>query len=202
MSKKPSRPKPPHPEPDEGAVPALSLPAVSPSNPANGTEPGISATPGAAADPMDPALLERIVKLMAANDLNMVDVRDGQRRVILKRGPAVGPVTYAAPAPQIAMPQAAPASGKEPPVVPPPLESGTKTIVSPMVGTFYSKPSPDAQPFVTVGSQVDEETVVCIVEAMKHYNPVKAEVRGTIARILVADGEVVDVNKPMFLVKP
>ena len=71
-----------------------------------------------------------------------------------------------------------------------------------MVGTFYSKPSPDAKPFVTVGSKVDEETVVCIVEAMKHYNPVKAEVRGTIARILVSDGEVVDVNKPMFLVKP
>jgi acetyl-CoA carboxylase biotin carboxyl carrier protein len=168
------------------------------------TQPGARASL-AAADPMDPSLLERIVKLMAANDLNTVDVRDGQRRVILKRGPAVGPVTYAAPAPQAMLPQMTPSltSGGELQATPvPETEAGTVTIVSPMVGTFYSKPSPDAKPFVTVGSKVDEETVVCIVEAMKHYNPVKAEVRGTIARILVSDGEVVDVNKPMFLVKP
>jgi len=192
MSKKPSR--------INSARPAQSLPAVSSSNP-----PNPSTEPGAVSDPMDPGLLERLVKLMAANDLNTVDVRDGQRRVILKRGPAVGPVTYATPASQAVMAQAmpAPAPGGEPPASPAPAgESGTITIVSPMVGTFYSKPSPDAKPFVTVGSKVDEETVVCIVEAMKHYNPVKAEVRGTIARILVSDGEVVDVNKPMFLVKP
>ena len=172
-------------------------------NPAR-AEPGAT-TLGAASDPMDPSLLERIVKLMAANDLNTVDVRDGQRRVILKRGPAVGPVTYAAPGPQTAVPQAAGAmtSGGDPSTISVPAgEAGTTVIVSPMVGTFYSKPSPEAKPFVTVGSKIDEETVVCIVEAMKHYNPVKAEVRGTIARILVSDGEVVDVNKPMFLVKP
>ena len=154
--------------------------------------------------PMDVGLLQQIVKLMAANDLNMVDVRDGQRRVILKRGPAAGPVTSPAPAPQALAPHPAPVPGSEPPAAPATSveAAGTTPIVSPMVGTFYSKPSPDAMPFVTVGSRVDEETVVCIVEAMKHYNPVKAEVRGTIARILVSDGEVVDVNKPMFLVKP
>ena len=178
----------------------------SPARPAK-TEPRAGTSLGAASDPMDPSLLERIVKLMAANDLNMVDVRDGQRRVILKRGPAVGPVTYATgPAPQAIIPQTAPAatSGSESSTNLPPASepAGTTSIVSPMVGTFYSKPSPDAKPFVTVGSRVDEETVVCIVEAMKHYNPVKAEVRGTITRILVSDGEVVDVNKPMFLVKP
>ena len=172
-----------------------------------GTKPGAGTSLGAASDPMDPRLLEQIVKLMAANDLNMVDVRDGQRRVILKRGPAVGPVTYATgPAPQAVIPQPGPAVsfGGESPVNPTPASetAGTTSIVSPMVGTFYSKPSPDAKPFVSVGSRVDEETVVCIVEAMKHYNPVKAEVRGTITRILVSDGEVVDVNKPMFLVKP
>jgi acetyl-CoA carboxylase biotin carboxyl carrier protein len=154
---------------------------------------------------MDPNLLEQIVKLMAANDLNMVDVRDGQRRVILKRGPAIGPVTYAAgPAPLAVTPQPAPTPRADPATSGAPTSEteGMSPIVSPMVGTFYSKPSPDAKPFVSVGSRVDEETVVCIVEAMKHYNPVKAEVRGTITRILVSDGEVVDVNKPMFLVKP
>ena len=189
MSKKPIRTKP--------TRAALSLP--------NGTEQGAGTSHGAVSDPMDPSLLEQIVKLMAANDLNMVDVRDGQRRVILKRGPAVGPVTYASgPAPQPPMPQftSAPKSESSADIAPASETDGMTSIVSPMVGTFYSKPSPDAKPFVSVGSRVDEETVVCIVEAMKHYNPVKAEVRGTITRILVSDGEVVDVNKPMFLVKP
>ena len=186
MSKKPIRTKP--------TRAALSLP--------NGTEQGAGTSHGAVSDPMDPSLLEQIVKLMAANDLNMVDVRDGQRRVILKRGAAVGPVTYAAP--QAVVPQTASAAAPGPAPTPAPAGdlAGTTPIVSPMVGTFYSKPSPDAKPFVTVGSRVDEETVVCVVEAMKHFNPVKADVRGTIARILVSDGEVVDVNKPLFLVKP
>src|SRR5580692_9791352 len=113
-------------------------------NPAR-TEPGAVKTFGAVSDPMDPSLLERLVRLMAANDLNTVDVRDGQRRVILKRGPVVGPVTYAA-SPSGSVPQFAPApvSGSTPPVKPEPVvEAGAISIVSPMVGTFYSKPSPD-----------------------------------------------------------
>ena len=72
-----------------------------------------------------------------------------------------------------------------------------------MVGTFYSKPSPDAKAFVAVGSQVvKDETDVCIIEAMKTFNTLKADVTGTIARVLIQDGQTVDVNKPLFLEKP
>jgi acetyl-CoA carboxylase biotin carboxyl carrier protein len=159
--------------------------------------------------PMDVGLLEQLVRLMAANDLNTVDLRDGDKRVVLKRGQAVaaaGPyLPYAAmaqpaPAPATpsggagATPAASPAAGGE--------EAGLLPIKSEMVGTFYSKPSPDAKPFVGVGSDVDEDTVVCVIEAMKHFNPVKADVRGTIAKVLVTDGQTVDVGKPLFLVRP
>jgi acetyl-CoA carboxylase biotin carboxyl carrier protein len=159
--------------------------------------------------PMDVGLLEQLVKLMAANDLNTVDLRDGEKRVVLKRGQAVAApgaylpypaMTQAAPAP------AAPSGGAGTPAAAPPSaggeEAGLTPIKSEMVGTFYSKPSPDAKPFVGVGSDVDEDTVVCVIEAMKHFNPVKADVRGTIAKVLVTDGQTVDVGKPLFLVRP
>jgi acetyl-CoA carboxylase biotin carboxyl carrier protein len=71
-----------------------------------------------------------------------------------------------------------------------------------MVGTFYAAPSPDAKPFVSVGSRVDEETDVCVVEAMKVFNNIKADTRGTIAKILVSNGETVEFGQTLFLVKP
>jgi acetyl-CoA carboxylase biotin carboxyl carrier protein len=149
------------------------------------------------AGPMDVALLERIVKLMEANDLNMVELRDGERRVLMKRGPAES----------VAMPIqiAAPVAGVTP--LPQPAGNGVveeklHEIKSPMVGTFYSAPSPDAKPFVTVGSVVSEETDVCVIEAMKVFNNVKAECKGTIAKILVNNGQAVEFNQVLFLVKP
>ena len=157
---------------------------------------------------MDVALLEQLVKLMSANDLNTVDLRDGDKRVVLKRGQAViaggGYLPYPPAPPPVPM---APASGgtSSSPAPGPPAggeDAGLVPIRSEMVGTFYSKPSPDAKPFVGVGSDVDEDTVVCVIEAMKHFNPVKADVRGTIAKVLVTDGQTVDVGKPLFLVRP
>jgi len=146
------------------------------------------------AGPMDLGLLERLVKLMQANDLNTVELRDGDQRVTLKRGPAAaeGPIIVppiAAPAP------ASPASAAD-------ESANLLPIKSPMVGTFYVASSPDAKPFVTVGSTVDEETDVCIIEAMKVFNNVKAECRGTIAKILVNNGQAVEFGQVMFLVKP
>lgn len=155
--------------------------------------------------PMDVGLLEQIVSLMSANDLNTVDLRDGERRVVLKRGaPAPAPVAYpAAYAPAApALPAAAPAGGAPAAAAPADDEAGLIPIKSPMVGTFYARPSPDAQPFVTVGSHVEEETDVCIIEAMKVFNNIKAECRGTIARILVEDRQTVEFGQVLFLVKP
>ena len=71
-----------------------------------------------------------------------------------------------------------------------------------MVGTFYSAGSPDAKPFVSVGTKVDEETDVCIIEAMKVFNNIKADTRGTIAKVLVQNGETVEFGQTLFLVKP
>jgi acetyl-CoA carboxylase biotin carboxyl carrier protein len=151
--------------------------------------------------PMDVDLLQQIVKLMAANDLNTVDVRDGDRRIILKRGAAT-PVVMSMPT--MSAPVAANPGGGSTSAPPPPVdeEAGLKPIKSPMVGTFYAAPSPDAKPFVNVGSKVDEETDVCVIEAMKVFNNIKAELRGTIAKILVASGQAVEFGQTLFLVKP
>lgn len=74
-------------------------------------------------------------------------------------------------------------------------------IVSPMVGTFYRKPSPDSEPYVTLNSKVEENTIVCIVEAMKLFNEIEAETSGEIVEILVEDGELVEYGQPLFRVK-
>lgn len=163
---------------------------------------------GAAQGPMDVVLLKELVQLMAANDLNTVDLRDGQKRVVLKRGA----VAAAAPAypyamaaqPPTALPaaQAAPAAGGATAAGPASEDTGLVSIKSPMVGTFYAKAAPESKPFVSVGSVVDEETDVCVIEAMKVFNNIKAETRGTIAKILVSDGQTVEFGTVLFLVKP
>jgi acetyl-CoA carboxylase biotin carboxyl carrier protein len=161
------------------------------------------------AGPMDVDFLQQLVNLMAANDLNTVDLRDSGQRIILKRG-AVAQQVYAAPAPGAHYAQSAPAAppvgaGGAPakPAAPVDEDAGLIPIKSPMVGTFYSKPSPDAKAFVAVGTQVvKDETDVCIIEAMKTFNTLKSDVTGTVVRILLQDGQTVDVNKPLFLVKP
>lgn len=80
-------------------------------------------------------------------------------------------------------------------------EQGLHKIVSPMVGTFYAAPAPDAPPYVQVGDKVSESTVVCIVEAMKLMNEIEAEVNGTIVEVLVENGQLVEYGQPLFLVK-
>src|SRR5947199_1954196 len=144
---------------------------------------------------------------MAANDLNTVDLRDGDQRVVLKRGAAAylsaAPVTYAAPTPMASpgVPASA-GTGSAAPTSTSNDESNLVPIKSPMVGTFYSSSSPDAKPFVQVGSTVDEDTDVCIIEAMKVFNNIKAECRGTITKVLVENGETVEFAQVLFLVKP
>jgi len=151
--------------------------------------------------PMSIDFLQTLVRLMASNDLHEVDLRDGQQRINLKRGAA--PAAYApAYAPlSVAMPAAAPAST----AAAAPAESadaGLVPIKSPMVGTFYAAASPDAKAFVSVGSRVEEDTDVCIIEAMKVFNNIKAECRGTIAKVLAENGKPVEFGEVLFLVKP
>jgi acetyl-CoA carboxylase biotin carboxyl carrier protein len=165
--------------------------------------------------PMDVEFLQEIVKVMRANDLSAVDLRDGDRRIVLQRGaagPVVMPTSPAALPPHAYAPSpifsaAPPASASSPPLTAAGHEDeaaalGLIPIKSPMVGTFYARPNPESKPFVSVGTRVDEETDVCVIEAMKTFNTLKAECRGTIARILVENGQTVEFGTALFLVKP
>lgn len=164
--------------------------------------------PVAATSPMSVDLLERLVKLMSANDLNTVDLRDGTQRIILKRGAALSsaPTHYhAQSAPAQSGVATPPATASSPSAQSAPIAEATEDLIaikSPMVGTFYARPTPEAKIFVTVGSVVNEESDVCIIEAMKVFNNIKAEVKGTITKVMAEDGKPVEFGQVLFLVKP
>ena len=179
--------------------------------PAKPPAPAKRPTPAQPAGPMNVTFLEQITQLMAANDLNTVDLRDGVQRVVLRRGavqtyaaPAAAPASYAPPsAPQSQSAQSAGATATTAAnTAPADSAEGTVAIKSPMVGTFYAKASPEAKPFVSVGSQIDDDTDVCVIEAMKVFNNIKAETKGTITKILAEDGKPVEFGQVLFLVKP
>lgn len=145
-----------------------------------------------------------LIELMKENDLVEVEVEAGDSKIHLKRpGAGVPAMTYqpmmpaAAPA---AMPAAAPAAGA--PAAPAATDEKLLTVTSPIVGTFYQAPSPDAEPYVRVGSKVDSDSVVCIVEAMKVMNEIKSEVNGTVVEVCCKDGQAVEFGQVLFKVRP
>ena len=148
--------------------------------------------------------LKELVRLMVTNDLTELDLRDEQQQVSVKRGGsnsvpvvtqapmAVAPAAAGAvaPAASVAIPDAAAS------------DDGLIAIESPMVGTYYAKPSPDKPSFLNVGDAIGEESVVCLIEAMKIFNEIKAEQTGTVAKILVQNGDAVEFGQPLILIKP
>ena len=148
---------------------------------------------------IDMRKLRELVKLMKENDLAELDLRDETEQVSIRRGGAGEPIVYATPGAAAAppTPQPAPAEAE-----PEPADAGLVEITSPMVGTFYSAASPDADPFVRAGAVIDAETVVCVIEAMKVFNEIKAETAGTVEKVLVSNGQAVEYGQPLFLVKP
>ena len=152
--------------------------------------------------------LESLVRLMVENDLTELDLKDGEETVTVKRGGkpvvvAAAPVAAApAPAPApVAAPAAAPVAA--PAAAPAPDDdAGCIAVESPMVGTFYATPGPDKPPFAQVGTQVGPDSIVCLVEAMKIFNEIKAEKSGTIHKILVKSGQPVEFGQKLFLIKP
>ena len=149
--------------------------------------------------------IKRIVELMKANDLSEFSMKDEEFELAMKRGGNEPQVVYAAP--QMAAPTAAAPVAAAPTAAAPAADSaseddGLVEIPSPIVGTFYRKPAPDAELFVQVGSEVSEETVVCIIEAMKVMNEIKADVKGVVKKILVDDASAVQYGQPLFLVEP
>ena len=162
------------------------------------------AGPSSNQDIFDVRKIRRLVELMDEHDLSEMDLRQGNMRIQLRRGRE--PVVMGAVA------QPGPAVAGVPPVEPPkgaasaPSESASKQeehiglITSPMVGTFYSASDPDSGPYVKVGDVVGPETTVCIVEAMKVFNEIQAEIAGKIVGVLVENGEPVEFGQPMFKV--
>ena len=155
---------------------------------------------------MDLKLIRNLVRIMERGDVNEIEIDDHASglRVKLKRGEGG---MASGPAPVVVMPGGhafeRPDVGLAPELEPPPAEhpADVVEIHSPMVGTFYRSPSPEADPFAGVGSGVDEETVICIIEAMKVMNEIKAECVGQVIEILVENGEPVEYGQPLFLVK-
>ena len=136
--------------------------------------------------------IRQLIRLMVENDLAELDVTDGENKVKLRRGPGGEVTTAAAPAPVMPAP-AAPA-----PAAAPAAEEDLVEIRSPMVGTFYAAASPDAEPYASVGLHVGEDTLICIIEAMKVMNEIKAEHAGQIVEICVKNAQPVEYGQVLF----
>ena len=144
--------------------------------------------------------IRELIELMQDHELNEVDLKQADQRIRLRRGPEGQPVTYAAPAAAAPVTAAAPAATSAAAAPAAPANDDTITIDSPTIGTFYSRPKPDAADYVKVGDTITEDTIVCIVEAMKMFNEIPAGVSGKIVEILVNNEDPVDNNKPLFRV--
>jgi len=147
--------------------------------------------------------LKELVRLMVENDLTELDIRDEQETVTVKRpGLHAVPQVYAAPMLGTAMaPAMAPAMAAGM-AAPAPVKEVLPAIESPMVGTFYAAAGPDKAPFISVGSLVGPDTTVCLIEAMKIFNEIKAETSGTVEEVLVKGGQPVEFGQPLFRIRP
>ena len=159
--------------------------------------------------------IREIIKLIDQSSIDEFTFESNGTKVKLKKNAgAVAPTVITAPAVEESSaikatpapaPAATPAPVKEeaeqPTAAAPAVDESLHKITSPMVGTFYQSPSPDAPPFVVTGDKVKKDTVVCIVEAMKLFNEIEAEVNGEIVEVLVKDGQLVEYGQPLFLVR-
>jgi acetyl-CoA carboxylase biotin carboxyl carrier protein len=167
---------------------------------------------------MDLKEIKSVIDLMTKNGLSEFELEKGDFKLRVKRGPSGewtssaavtapqvvhhhAPMgTFSAPSAPAAAPFAPPSAMA--PATPSAPATDVSHIPSPMVGTFYTSPSPESPPFITVGQEVQEDTVVCIIEAMKVMNEIKAEMRGVIVEVLAQNGKPVEFNKPLFAVRP
>jgi acetyl-CoA carboxylase biotin carboxyl carrier protein len=155
-------------------------------------------------DVFDLERIRELIELMKQHDLSEIDLRRDKHQIRLARGgPAVQWLTSAG-----AMAVPPPSSAAAPPmsaageVAPAAAEAALKVITSPMVGTFYSRSNPNAEAYVKVGDHVSPESIVCIIEAMKVFNEIAAEISGKIVAVLVSDQDSVEFGTPLFRVDP
>jgi acetyl-CoA carboxylase biotin carboxyl carrier protein len=152
------------------------------------------------ADPMDLRKIKKLIDLLEESNLAELEIKEGEEVVRLSRVPKGG-VTMAAPAPVAVAhaPVAAPAPAAEAAPAADALPAG-HVVKAPMVGTFYASSSPGAPPFVKVGQQVKAGETLGVIEAMKMFNQIEADVAGTVQAILVENGQPVEFDEPMFVI--
>ena len=155
---------------------------------------------------MDIRKVKRLIELLEESNLTELEIVEGEESVRLSRSS-----NFAPPQPQVVTPapagvapvmpvSVAPAARTEPTVEEESVPEG-EILRSPMVGTFYSSPSPDADPFVALGQKVSEGETLCIIEAMKMFNQIEAEVSGTVVAILAETGQPVEFDQPLFVIR-
>ncbi len=150
-------------------------------------------------DVFDVERVRNLVELMKDHDLAEIVLCEGEKKIKLRRGGEPVVTSYAAP--PMAVPVAAPAVATQAAAESAPVDGANIILIkSPMVGTFYTKPKPDAENFVKVGDHISSETTVCIIEAMKVFNEIPADCSGKIVAVLVENEQPVDVDKPLFKV--
>jgi acetyl-CoA carboxylase biotin carboxyl carrier protein len=158
---------------------------------------------------MDLNEIKRLIQLVQKSGIGELEVTEGNRTIRISaapKAPSHGSVSYvmgtppAAAAPGAAVSAAPVANATEAPAKS--ADAHLVPVVSPMVGTFYRSPAPDADPYIELNSQVDIGQTVCIIEAMKLMNEIESEVRGRIARILVENAQPVEYGQTLFLVDP
>ncbi len=142
---------------------------------------------------METKKLKEFIKFMEDNNLNELEVEEGGKRIRLKKNSSDQPVVISQAPSQAQTPAASESE---------PSDSNTLEIKSPMVGTFYAAPGPGAKPYVEIGTAVKPGDIVCIVEAMKLMNEIKAEVSGRVVQILVENGGPIEFGQILFVVEP
>lgn len=150
--------------------------------------------------------IKAIVDLMKKNSITEFELEEKDSKLRLKRGISGGsPVAQSDDSlPMTPVSQAGPtvSMATQPAVTAAVANTGEIDIKSPMIGTFYRSPSPESASYVEVGTEVNAETVVCIIEAMKVMNEIKAEVKGVVTQILIENGKPVEFGQPLFKIRP
>lgn len=150
---------------------------------------------------MDLQKIERLLELARRYELHEIELQEGGDRIRVTCSGIVGAAATPASVP-VSQSESAMAAQTAPEIPKPPATTGKgKVVKSPFVGTFYRAPSPGAEPFVEIGKRVAKGDTLCIIEAMKLMNEIEAEEPGTIAEILVENGQPVEFDQPLFIVQ-
>jgi acetyl-CoA carboxylase biotin carboxyl carrier protein len=146
--------------------------------------------------------VKKLIELLEESGIAEIEISEGEESVRISRYPQSGFMSFAPPAPA-PMPVAAPVHAARPEPAAPQAEPAAQghPITAPMVGTYYSSPSPGSKPFVEIGSQVAPGDTLCIIEAMKMMNQIESDVAGRVVSVLVENGDPVEFGQPLFIIE-